>query len=205
MRIRHHRNPLSASYLSRPQVRHLELLHDRIEVELGCADARFLIERAPHHPHTEFIGLEIREDFVDEVARTALEHGLHNVRCVAAHINLDFGRLFENDSLACVFINFPDPWFKRRHQNRRLLDPLLVREICSKLRDGGELFFQSDIFDLALEMLALGESEGFVNCSGAWSFTARNPFGAKSLREVRCEEKGLRIWRVHFRKRSSLS
>jgi tRNA (guanine-N7-)-methyltransferase len=201
-RVRHHVNPLGARYLS-PLAEPLALPPGEVEVELGCADARFLFERAPARPATMLVGVEIREKLVKQVNRLAAEQGLANLRAVFANMNVELHQLFPDDSLARVFINFPDPWFKRRHHNRRVVNPELVEVLHRKLRRGGELFFQSDVFDLALDALATLEEAGalFDNRAGAWSFLRENPYGAQSLREVRCQERGVRIWRMLYTRR----
>jgi tRNA (guanine-N7-)-methyltransferase len=201
-RVRHHVNPLNTP-LEKRQMPALALPADRtIEAELGCADARFLFERAPHHPGAHFLGLEIRKPLVEEVNLKAATEKLDNLQAVFCNINLDLPTLVPNRALARVFVNFPDPWFKRRHQKRRLMNDELVTVIHDKLRAEGELFFQSDVFDLALDAMAVLEaaSERFANVHGAWSFASSNPYGAKSLREVRCEERGMRIWRMCYRR-----
>jgi tRNA (guanine-N7-)-methyltransferase len=200
-RVRHHVNPMRAPFLAaqRPPI----ALPDGapVEIELGCADARFLFERAPSQPDTLFLGLEIREPLVGQVNAEAAERGVANVRAHFAHINVDLDGLFADGRVARVFINFPDPWFKRRHHKRRLMTPELAAIITRKLEAGGELFFQSDVFDLALDALAVLEDEPRLrNLDGPWSFARSNPYGARSLREVRCEERGLRIWRMRYRR-----
>ncbi len=201
-RVRHHVNPLRTPFWAR-QRPSLTLRTDRpVEAELGCADARFLFERAPRHPDTDFLGLEIRKPLVEQVNRTAAEQQLGNLRAVLCNINVDLTTLVPDGSLAHVFINFPDPWFKRRHQKRRLMNDELVEVLHRKLGRGGELFFQSDVFDLALDAMAVLEAAPtlFANERGPWSFVRDNPYGAKSLRELRCEERGLRIWRMCYRR-----
>jgi tRNA (guanine-N7-)-methyltransferase len=79
------------------------------------------------------------------------------------------------------------------------MDAELARAIWRKLKPGGELFFQSDVWDLALDAMAVLEEEpGFRNEAGPWSFLRENPYGAKSLREVRCEERHMPIWRMRY-------
>jgi tRNA (guanine-N7-)-methyltransferase len=173
-----------------------------VEAELGCADARFLFERAPHHRGSHFLGLEIRKLLVEQVNRRAATLGLDNLRAVFCNVNVDLPSLLPDASLARVFVNFPDPWFKRRHQKRRLMNDELVAVLHRKLRAGGELFVQSDVFDLALDAMAVLEAAPlrFANLRGPWSFARDNPYGAQSLREVRCAERGLRIWRMCYRR-----
>jgi tRNA (guanine-N7-)-methyltransferase len=198
-RHRLHVNPLKASYFERPAER-LELPPGKdVEVELGCADAQFLFQRAERAPDIVPVGIEIREDLAVEVNARARRLG-SPVRVVFAHANLDFAGLFAPGSLARVYVNFPDPWFKRRHRKRRVMDAALAAAIAAALRPGGELFFQSDVWSVALDALAALEAEPRLrNQAGAWSFWKRgNPYGVRSRREEGCEEEGLPIWRLLF-------
>jgi len=197
-RVRHHRNPLHSSFLERRAERLALPERAPVEVELGCADARFLFERAPRHPETLFIGLEIREPLVEQVNEQARALGLPNLRACFAHVNVDLDALFADGRLARVYVNFPDPWFKRRHRKRRVMNEELADVLFRKLAPGGELFFQSDIWDLALDAMSVLEASAFRNRLGAWSFARQNPYDARSLREVRCEELDVRIWRMRY-------
>jgi tRNA (guanine-N7-)-methyltransferase len=201
-RLRHHVNPFKGAFVC-PQAATMPLPRaGEVEVELGCADAQFLFARAAADPGLTCIGVEIRRDMVEEVNRRALAVGLGNLHAVFANINVDLQALFPAGRLTRVFINFPDPWFKRRHHKRRVLTPEVARILIHQLAPGGLLFFQSDVFDLALEAMAVleevGETMGLRNQAGPWSFITANPWAAKSLREVRCEERGMRIWRLLY-------
>src|SRR5437868_8656809 len=132
---------MRSPFWERRAVPTLVLPDDRdVEVELGCADARFLFERAPQHRKSYFLGLEIREPLVDEVNRKAAEAGIDNLHAVFSNINVDLPALVPDASLTRVFINFPDPWFKRKHRRRRLMNEELVEALHKKLRAGGEIF-----------------------------------------------------------------
>src|SRR5215510_3453194 len=110
-RFRQHVNPLKASYFERPGPSAIRLPADRpVEVELGCADAQFLFERAARQPDRFYVGLEIREDLAAEVNERARRLGAP-IEIVFCHANLDYAALFPPRSLAGVFVNFPAPWF----------------------------------------------------------------------------------------------
>lgn len=200
-RLRHHVNPLKvglttsfAGLVALPPT-------GEVEVELGCADAKFLFTRAAQAPDLTCIGIEIRRELVSEVNHKAEQLGLKNLRAIFANINAALEHLFPPASLARVFLNFPDPWFKRRHHKRRVLTPAVARTITEQLVAGGVLYFQSDVYDLALDAMAVLEDEtGLINQDGPWSFTRVNPWGARTLREEYCEEDGKRIWRMFYRK-----
>jgi tRNA (guanine-N7-)-methyltransferase len=197
-RVRHHVNPLGGRFLDTRATR-VERRGRPLEVELGCADARFLFERAPRHPDVDFVGIEIREQLVEEVNDKASEQGLDNLRAVFANISTELDALFADDSLARVFINFPDPWFKMSQRKRRIMTPEVGETLCRKLQPGGELLFQSDIWSLGIDALSVLEGvSGLTNLVGPWRFMRENPYDSKSLREVRVEELGIRVWRVWY-------
>lgn len=200
-RVRHHVNPLKKGFqgiLAEPLVLPAEPVE--VEVELGCADARWLFERAQREPAVSLLGLEIRREWVERVNEQAQRQGLgQRLRAVHANINTDLPHLFPRARLSRVYVNFPDPWFKRAQQKRRLMTPELAAALTQALRPGGELFFQSDVFELALDAMAvLEQTPGLRNARGEWSFLGRNPYGVESLREVRVQERGLPVWRILY-------
>ena len=99
-------------------------------------------------------------------------------------------------------MNFPDPWFKRKHHARRMVDATLVDGIAAIVKPGGEVFVQSDVWDIALDaMFVLESNGGFGNLAGEWSFWREgNPYGVRSWREQNAEETKLPIWRILFRR-----
>jgi tRNA (guanine-N7-)-methyltransferase len=202
VRVRHHVNPEKVSFHV-PQVARVELPRDaEVEVEIGCADAQFLFERAAAEPRGRaYVGVEIRRELVPGVNRRAAERGLP-VQAVFGHANIHFAQLFAPGSLARVFVNFPDPWFKMRHRKRRVMDDELADAIAQTLRPGGELLVQTDIFDLSLDAMASIEESGrFTNLAGGWSWWKRpNPYGVRSRREQHCEAEGIPTWRLWYRR-----
>jgi tRNA (guanine-N7-)-methyltransferase len=208
MRIRQHVNPLKSDLLDIADVPRVEApLGRALEVELGAAEAHFLIERAREDAVSAFVGVEIRRELVEAVNAACAAAGPANVRSVFANMSVDMGRLFADGSVRRFFLNFPDPWFKSRQHKRRVIGPDLMREIGRALASGGELFVQTDIFALALDAMAAleGLSEvsesGFVNTAGAWTFLRQSPYAAKSRRERQCESEGVRVWRLLYRRR----
>ena len=197
-RVRHHVNPLKADFLSTAPPP-IPLPPGEVEVELGCADARFLFERARQPPAVSCVGVEIRRELVRRVNDQARAEGLPNLVSVFANINADLPALLPRGRVQRFFLNFPDPWFKRAQRKRRVVDPRLGAELRDLLAPGGELFFQSDVFELALDaMEALEQVPGLRNRFGEWSFCRKNPYGAESLREVRVQEKEQPVWRMLY-------
>lgn len=203
-RVRHHINPLQTSYMGVVPLQGAPLFAGTsrpLEVELGCADAEFLFQRAALFPENQYVGIEIRRELVRRVNARAAQEGNLPIQAVFAHLHFDLPALFVRESVARFFINFPDPWFKKDQHKRRLVQPAWVQSLLSFLQPGGDLFFQSDVFDLALDAMAVFEQNTQLdNCVSPWSFFKQNPYGARSLREIRVEEKGLPVWRMRYKK-----
>ncbi len=203
MRIRQHVNPLRSEYLRIP-VEPLDLPSDRpIEVELGSAEAFFLMARAAEDPGRCYVGVEIRRGLVDQANAECKSKGLGQVRSVFANISVDLPRLFPPARVSRFFINFPDPWFKHRQRKRRVVGADLVDELVELLAPEGEIHVATDIFDIALDAMAVLEREAprrFKNLHEPWRFLPNSRFAARSRRERSCEAAGIRIWRLAYRR-----
>jgi tRNA (guanine-N7-)-methyltransferase len=200
VRIRQHVNPNQAHF-ARFRGERPALDGRPVELEVGCADAQFLFERAALEPARQYVGLEIREDLVHLVNRRARTQRVpvHAVFCQA---QLHMTEIFAPASVDRVYINFPDPWFKRRHHARRMVDAALADGIAGVARPGAEVFVQSDVWAIALDAMATFErDERFVNLAGDWTFwRTGNPYGVRSWREQNAEDTGLAIWRILYRR-----
>ncbi|HEX4453819.1 MAG TPA: hypothetical protein VH143_23270 [Kofleriaceae bacterium] len=201
MRIRQHVNPLEVFFQKFRGARPSLDPARELEVEVGCADAQFLFERAVKDPDRAYVGLEIREDFVELVNKRARASGAP-VCAVFCQAQLHIDEIFGDAKASRIYINFPDPWFKRAHRERRMVDPTLIAAVAKLARPGAELFVQSDVWEIALDAMSAIESDGnFANVAGEWSFwRGGNPYGVRSWREQNAEETGLPIWRIWYRR-----
>ncbi len=201
-RIRQHVNPLKSDLLEIVGVPRLAPRAGQgLEVELGCAEAHFLLDRAAAEPQALLVGVEIRRELVEAVNADCERRGLTNLRSVFANMSVDLPRLFADASVRRFFLNFPDPWFKSRQHKRRVIGPGLIAELARALEPGGELYVMTDIFALALDaMAALEESPFYESATEPWTFARANPYGAKSRRERQCESEGAPIWRLLYRR-----
>ena len=205
-RVRQHVNPLAQRYLeprAKPIRPPLGFVPHRVEVELGCADAKFSFELAAAHPDRFVVGLDIREKVIELVSRQAAEAGLANVAFGYVNLNVDLDRVFEPRSVDRFHLLFPDPWFKARHHKRRVVDPEMLAVICRQLKPGGELHFASDVFEIALTAMSEIEDPavehlGLRNLAGPWSFWRGNPFAWSSRREDTTLQRGQRVWRMRY-------
>jgi len=209
--IRQHVNPLGVYYqqrLAKPieirlQDKAKSGLKKSVEVELGCADAYFSFQLAREQPQVEVVGLEIRRAMVERNQTRLRKIGLPNLRFAYVNMSVDLDAVFPENSVDRFHLLFPDPWFKRRHQKRRVVDDFLCQVMARQLRAGGEFHMATDVFEVALDGMAQMESEfacrlGFVNLSGAWSFSRKSAWPYQSLREQTTSRRAQRVWRVRY-------
>ena len=153
--MRQHVNPLSHFFqlpLSLPNKSILfKNSHYPIHLDIGSAKGEFLIGLALKCPNWNFLGLEIREQLVSSSERKRKQLGLQNLRFLYCNVNISLDEWLsdlDRDQLKRVSIQFPDPWFKRKHLKRRVLKKSLLISIAKSMSQNGELFIQSDILKL---------------------------------------------------------
>lgn len=201
VRVHQHVNPLAPYYRQAPKPLKIdENFADAsrpLLLDIGCARGRFLLRMAEAEPGWNYLGVEIREPLVDEANRLAEEAGLSNVHYSFCNAMLWLDRLvaeLPEMRLQLVTIQFPDPWFKKKHAKRRMVNDEMVDTIAAHLTPGGRVFVQTDIEFLADEMFDLFRGDPRF----AESPLTENPFPVKTEREKAVEEKGLPVFRSEF-------
>ena len=204
VRVHQHVNPHSPYYRQEPQPIDLEAVFSDptkpLLLDIGCARGRFLLKMAAERPEWNYLGVEIREPLVDEANRIAEECTLGNLHYVFCNAMLFIDKLIAeipNDLLQKVTIQFPDPWFKRKHSKRRMVNEEMVDCLAKKLAADGNIFVQTDIDFLANEMFTLFRADKrFAEIA-----TSDNPFPVKTEREKAVEDKQLPVYRSSFKRR----
>ena len=167
-----------------------------LELEIGFGRGRFLLERARAAPESRVLGLEIKAKLAFHVAARLEREALHNARAYCADARELLARSGPDGSVARAFLHFPDPWWKKRHAKRRVVDAGMTAALARLLRARGELFVQTDVEERALEM----EAELAREPRFSVERVETNPYGARSNREARAEEDGLPIHRLLARR-----
>jgi tRNA (guanine-N7-)-methyltransferase len=186
MRIRQHVNPLKSNFFLIAPGAVAVAGGVPLEVELGSAEAWFLMDRARAEPTGRYVGVEIRREHVDKANLECQAAGLPQVESVFANMSVDLPRLFAPGRVRRFFVNFPDPFFKAQQHKRRSVNRPLFENLVPLLEPGGEVYVNTDIFDLALESMAALEDEAvgrFQNLRAPWSFLPASTFTARSRRE----------------------
>ena len=174
--------------------------HAPVELEIGPGRGGFMFERLAVDPALCMLGLEIRRKWATLVDERLQSRGFGaRARVFAEDAKVALPR-FRPASLRAVFIHFPDPWWKKRHEKRLLLSFDLVAALARSLRSGGELFVQTDVLERSLAYeSALLKAADFT----PWAESARvadNPYHAQSPRERRAIADGLPVYRLRFRR-----
>ncbi|AOU99086.1 tRNA (guanosine(46)-N7)-methyltransferase TrmB [Acidihalobacter yilgarnensis] len=143
-----------------------------VTLEIGFGDGESLADQATRHPERDYIGIEVHRPGIGHLLQLVERDGLTNVRLFCADAVEVLERRIPDAALATVQIFFPDPWHKKRHHKRRLVQPAFVARLARKLAVGGHLHLATDWAEYAEHMLEVMESTpDFVNAHGpvAWA------------------------------------
>tara|TARA_B100000214_G_C23848466_1_gene572229 strand:+ start:192 stop:848 length:657 start_codon:yes stop_codon:yes gene_type:complete len=211
--LRQHVNPLSQFFqlpLSLPS--HSNLFsesHYPIHLDIGSAKGEFLIELASKYPKWNFVGFEIRESLVISSERKRKRLGLKNLKFLFCNVNVSLDKWLSDldcGQLKRVSIQFPDPWFKRKHFKRRVLQEGLLNSIARYMSKDGELFIQSDILKLIEYMTKVIDKSNYFDrqiVSGL-KWIGKNPYDSFTDRELFVLKKNLPIYRAIYIRNSKL-
>lgn len=169
-----------------------------LELEIGCGAGGFAVEYARRNPHVRYVAFEWRKKYAREVAHRAQKHGVQNLRVIEGDAKLEVPRLFAPGTLACIHLQFPDPWWKRAHRKRAILTPEFTKLLFGLLEPGGRFDLRTDVEDRAHEMLGALERAGFVNPLGAGTFHPALPDEVPSTRERRYLVTGEPVFRARL-------
>lgn len=127
-----------------------------VEIEIGSGKGSFLVEVALREPDTNFLSVEYARPYAEHVRDRMRRRDLRNVRVVRADAGRFFAECVPASSVRTVHVYFPDPWPKKRHRKRRLMQPPFVRAAVEALVPAGEIRFVTDhakYFAQAIEVL----------------------------------------------------
>ncbi len=130
-----------------------------IILEIGFGNGNFLIEMALRHPQHNFIGLDFYHKGIRKVVTKIEKLDIGNVRVAYGDARERIPHLFGDNEIQEIFINFPDPWPKKKHHKRRLIKADFVRQLSDRLRPGGKLHIATDFESYAEEMVDILKAE----------------------------------------------
>ncbi|KAL8144391.1 hypothetical protein V2J09_017423 [Rumex salicifolius] len=216
LRIRQHVNPLSSSFTVPADIPDWKaVFRDStlpLVVDIGSGSGRFLLWLANKNSSKNYLGLEIRQKLVRRANIWANDLSLCNTHFLFANATVSFQKLVASypGPLVLVSILCPDPHFKRKHKKRRVVQSNLVDSIVHNLASSGQVFLQSDVLEVALDMRYQfdtfpGELQHIdavnqtmlCDCDG---WLLQNPMGIRTEREIHAEFEGLKIYRRLYQK-----
>lgn len=166
-----------------------------VTLEIGFGNGEALGALAEHSPECDFIGIEVHRPGIGHLLRLLEGRALDNVRVGSEDAVIALREHVPRGSLAQVLLWFPDPWPKKRHHKRRLVQPDFVRLLHQSLAPGGQLHLATDWEDYALRMLATVEADGgFKNAAGNGRFSSRPPTRPLTKFEQRGMRLGHSVW-----------
>ena len=153
--MRQHVNPLSRNFNQIERIPSLvEMFGDpklNLHLDIGCASGDFLFDLALVNTSWNYLGIEIRERLVKTAKSKVREREINNLYFVfgnAINILNDVQSKFIMKNLKSVSFNFPDPWFKKRHYKRRVVQPEFINVLSNSLAKGSLIFIKTDVKDL---------------------------------------------------------
>lgn len=115
-----------------------------VTVDYGCGEGAFVLAMAERHPEQNFLATERLAGRVEKVCKLAAKNGLRNIRVLRLENLYTAKFILPPASVARSYVSFPDPWPKRAHQNRRLVQPEFLSAVHATLAPGGELRLKTD-------------------------------------------------------------
>ena len=207
LRVRQHVNPLSSRYQQQVTIPDWSQVYDRpyqpLHLDIGCAWGKFILQMAQIEPNYNFLGVEIRQPLVREANKVRDELNLRNLYYFFANVNNSLEQLLASlpvGVLQWVTIQFPDPWFKTKHQKRRVVQPDLVATLAQYLSPEGIVFLQSDVESVAAAMVQQFQIHPAFERQHREPWLANNLFPVATEREIATLNKEQPVYRALFQK-----
>ena len=172
-------------------------------LEIGFGMGETTAQIALAHPQNDYLGIEVHTPGVGSLLRLIEAHALANVRIIQHDAVEVLSHMIAPGSLSAVHVFFPDPWPKKRHHKRRLIQPPLVGLLSSRLLPGGYLHLATDWEDYALQMLEVLSAESQL-VNSAQGFAVRPAYRPLTKFETRGLRLGHQVWDLVFRRNAAI-
>jgi tRNA (guanine-N7-)-methyltransferase len=172
-------------------------------LEIGFGAGEVIGALAEVNPDVDYLGIEVHRSGVGRLLLHASHAKLENVRVVCHDAVEVLKGSIQDDSFDEILVFFPDPWHKKRHHKRRLIDAQFVAVLADKMRSGGTLRLATDWQEYAEQMLAVcGATPKLESLSPDGTYVARPDFRPMTRFERRGARLGHGVWDLAYRKRS---
>ena len=208
--MRQHVNPLSKFFNDIEPIPPLkDIFHDLskpIHFDIGCGSGDFLLNLANHNKNWNYIGLEIREKLVNKSKLKLKDESIKNLFFAfgnAEYLIEDSICKFPANIVSSVSFNFPDPWFKKKHHKRRVIQTQLIHKISQLMASGGCISIKSDVKELFEYMdMTISSTKSFINYiyQDSEILNSYNPINLRTNRENYVIKQGLKIFEKLYKK-----
>ena len=169
--------------------------------EIGYGMGQSLVQMAAAAPDSGFIGVEVHRPGVGALLMAVEEQGLDNLRSYCDDAVDVLGDCIPDASLDRVQLYFPDPWHKKKHHKRRIVQPAFVQLVQQKLKPGGLFHMATDWENYAQHMMEVMTGEpGWSNQAGSGQFSPRPAWRPETKFERRGARLGHGVWDLLFEK-----
>lgn len=170
-------------------------------LEIGFGAGEALLAFAQQHPDIDCIGIEVHPPGIGHLLLGVEHAGLSNVRVIAHDAVEVLERMIAPESIDAIHVFFPDPWPKKRHHKRRLIQPAFVALLTRVLKRNGDLRLATDWEHYAMQMRAVLEAcPALHNVYGATNFAPRAVERPLTRFERRGQRLGHQVWDLHYRR-----
>jgi tRNA (guanine-N7-)-methyltransferase len=171
-------------------------------LEIGFGAGEVIGSLAENNPHIDYLGIEVHRAGLGRLLLRAQHGNLKNLRVICNDAVDVLRDHVADQSLDEVLVFFPDPWHKKRHHKRRLIEPSFVSIVAAKLRIGGVLRLATDWQAYAEQMLAVCNAEpSLQSLSKELAYVARPEFRPLTRFERRGERLGHGVWDLAYSRR----
>lgn len=168
-----------------------------LEIGFGMGDS--LIEMAKNQPEKNYIGIEVHRPGVGRLLSNADKEGLDNIRVFCEDAIEVLAQSIPDGSLDCIQLFFPDPWHKKRHHKRRIVQPELAESLRKKLKVGGVFHMATDWENYAEHMMeVMSAAPGYKNVAGEGAFSPQPQWRPVTKFQRRGEKLGHGVWDLMF-------
>lgn len=172
-----------------------------VVLEIGFGMGKSLVEMAKNAPHLNFIGIEVHRPGVGACLMEADEAGITNLRVFEHDAVEVLADCIADGSLTTMQLFFPDPWHKKRHHKRRIVQPEFVESLRQKLKIGGVFHMATDWENYAEHMLeVMTAAPGYENISETQNYVPRPDNRPLTKFEQRGHRLGHGVWDLMFKR-----
>jgi tRNA (guanine-N7-)-methyltransferase len=172
-----------------------------VVLEVGFGMGASLVEMAKNAPEKDFIGIEVHPPGVAKLMMLAAEEGVQNLRVYCDDAIEVMANCLPQNAASAFQLFFPDPWHKKKHNKRRIVQALFAQQVASVLKEGGSFHMATDWQPYAEHMMEVMEEQTlYTNAAGVGEYHPRPEWRPLTKFEQRGERLGHGVWDLIYTK-----